>query len=129
MIDHATITSGIPIHLGQEEGLAEGSCLPGDLRVACRHPRQQLGVVEERAVKVHVEVAVQDVMHGSSDSLTRSTKQPIRQNDMRRGVPIDKEVRTSSFSSGKTLHGFISRTEKDTRLLLLPSQKPCGWYM
>lgn len=89
--------------------------MPGDLRVACRHPRQQLGVVQERPVELDVEVVVQDVMHGSSDSLARATKAAcLAEQYGRRGADRGGCEMQSSYL-GMFLPDFISRTEKNTK--------------
>lgn len=58
------------IYLGQQIGFRFVHVY---LRVVRRHSLQQVVVVEERHVKVYVEVAVFDVVQGAGDGLFRRT--------------------------------------------------------
>ena len=62
-------------HLGEKVDVVACGWLPGDLRISCRHPRQQLRVVHKRVIEVYIEVTVEDIVQGSGNGLSRPTIQ------------------------------------------------------
>ena len=67
-------------HHRQKVGAPASSPPSVDLYIPLPHPPKQLPVVEERLVEFYVKIAVDDIVEGSSDGLSRPTIQQHRQN-------------------------------------------------
>ena len=67
-------------HHWQEVGSSASSPPSVDLYIPVPHPPEQLAVVEERLVEFYVKIAVNDIVEGSSDGLSRPTIQQHRHN-------------------------------------------------